>query len=59
MTIGDLKYGDRFRLTESSSIIYKIIRVHDTNVTVADQFGMVDVLSKSRTCYKEVNHDTI
>ena len=53
MTINDLKYGDRFRLTEESSIIYKVIRVHKTNVTVTDQFGMVDVLSKSRECFKE------
>lgn len=53
MTIKDLKYGDRFKLTEEGSIIYKVIRVHDTNVTVTDQFGMVDVLSKSRECSKE------
>ena len=53
MTINDLRYGDRFKLVPQSSIIYKVICVHDTNVTVADQFGMVDVLNKSRECFKE------
>ena len=54
MIIGELKYGDYFTLREGSSPIYKIIRVHATNVTVVCQTtGMVEVLSKSSECYKE------
>lgn len=53
-TIGNLKYGDYFKLKDDSCFIYKIIRVHKTNVTVVEQVtGMVDVFSKSRKCYKE------
>ena len=52
MTIKELKYGDRFKLQPNSSLIYKIIRVHNTNVTVVCQTtGMVQVFDKEVECY--------
>ena len=54
MTINELKYGDYFKLKPESCFVYKIIRVHATNVTVVEQAtGMVSVINKSETCYKE------